>query len=188
MSDESGFIYEFWADFWYSKKNGRDGGEVIGHRLDVHYRDIWHLSEQLPLVIDPISDNATKTMLILPESSNLHHKSLISVVTETNFISNDVFITEKTWKPIGNKHPFIIVGPYHSLYYLKQKGYKTFSDFFDESYDNMTDPAERLLRIGELCSEINDWSDTKKQEFYNQTESITKHNFELLQLAKLGYK
>jgi hypothetical protein len=188
MSDESGFIYESWADFWYSKKNGRDGGEVIGHRLDVHYRDIWHLSEQLPLVIDPISDNATKTMLILPESSNLHHKSLISVVTETNFISNDVFITEKTWKPIGNKHPFIIVGPYHSLYYLKQKGYKTFSDFFDESYDNMTDPAERLLRIGELCSEINDWSDTKKQEFYNQTESITKHNFELLQLAKLGYK
>ena len=52
----------------------------------------------------------------------------------------------------------------------------------------MTDPAERLLRIGELCSEINDWSDTKKQKFYNQTESITKHNFELLQSAKLGYK
>lgn len=184
MSDESGILNNSWADFWYSKKNGREVLEVISYRLDVHHRDIWYLSEQLPLVIDTISDDEMKTMLILPESSNLHYKSLISIITETNFISNDVLFTEKTWKPIGNKHPFIIVGPYHSLYYLKQKGYKTFSDFFDESYDDVTNPAERLLRIGEICSEINDWSDLKKQEFFTQSQSITEYNFNLLKSTK----
>ena len=138
------------------------------------------MSEQLPLVIDTISDNATKTMLILPESSDLHHKSLISVVTETNFISNDVFITEKTWKPIGNKHPFIIVGPYHSLYYLKQKGYKTFSDFFDERYDDIENPSARLMAIVKVCRDIEDWDFNRKRDFFNETVGITEYNFNLL--------
>ena len=56
-------------------------------------------------------------------------------------------LTEKTWKAIFNFHPVIIVGAKHSLKYLKERGFDTFGDIFDESYDEIEDGNERLDRI-----------------------------------------
>lgn len=178
MADQSEYIS--WVHYWYSPNNLRLSGEDVAKRLSISAVDITQLGNMVPLQIDDMSNSNDKTLLILPASSDLHHKTLISVVTETKFHTNDVFFTEKTWKPIGNKHPFIIVGPYKSLYYLKQKGYKTFSDFFDESYDLEENPTERLLKIGSVCADINSWTDEKKKSFFTESQTIIEHNYNLL--------
>ena len=64
-----------------------------------------------------------------------------------------------------------------SLEYLKRYGFKTFSPFIDESYDNIDDTGQRFLaiekEINKLCSkpieEIHEW--------YWSIEKILKHNY-----------
>ena len=57
---------------------------------------------------------------------------------------DSVFITEKTMKPIMYGHPFILMGDARSLKNLESWGFNTFSELFDQLYDNETDFDKRL--------------------------------------------
>lgn len=57
---------------------------------------------------------------------------------------DSAFITEKTMKPIMYGHPFVLLGDTHSLKNLQSWGFKTFSELFDQMYDNETDFDKRL--------------------------------------------
>jgi hypothetical protein len=168
-----------WKSFYHSEKHTSSYRNDIKDELNITDKDIEYLNSILPLVIDDTINEWDRIKLIAPEP-NLFYQSLISVVTETNFVYMDVFFTEKTWKPIANYHPFILIGPYKSLEYLKSLGYKTFSDFFDESYDDEPEHGLRLLKIGKLCKEIDEWSTQKKKDFFYGVKDITTHNFNLL--------
>jgi hypothetical protein len=54
--------------------------------------------------------------------------------------------------------PFILVGPAHNLKYLKEYGFKTFGHWFDESYDDIEDPIERMHAIGALLHDLSNRS------------------------------
>jgi len=56
----------------------------------------------------------------------------------------DVFVTEKTFKPIAFSHPFLICGMQDTLKFLKDNGFETYDNIFDESYDNMPFLENRL--------------------------------------------
>ena len=74
--------------------------------------------------------------------------SFFSIVNESQYGTySHCYLTEKTLKAIFNFHPVIIVGAKHSLKYLKERGFDTFGDIFDESYDEIEDGNERLDRI-----------------------------------------
>ncbi len=133
----------------------------------------------LPLRIDSSVTMQDKLKLIYPEES-LYDVSLLSVVTESNFENNAIFNTEKIWKAIANRHPFIIVGPAKTLQHLKLLGYKTYSDFFNEGYDLDEDPGMRLLKIVMLCKEISNWSRVKKRDFFYESMKISDYNYKLL--------
>ena len=45
------------------------------------------------------------------------------------------FITEKTFKPIALQHPFMVYGHSNTLSRLRDLGFETFPEMFDESYD-----------------------------------------------------
>lgn len=141
--------------------------------------ELEEICKTLPATIDSRKELKDMIKIADPEQG-VYDSSLISVITESNYYTEDVFNTEKTWKAIANKHPFIIVGPKDSLKYLKSLGYKTFSDFFDESYDDIENPFQRLLTITKLCKTIDDWDFEKKRNFFNETVSITEYNFNLL--------
>ena len=59
-----------------------------------------------------------------------------SLVSETFVVDTVRFITEKTYKPLIMGHPFLIYGTPKILQYLKNRGYETFPNIFDESYDD----------------------------------------------------
>ena len=48
-------------------------------------------------------------------------------------VNNSICLTEKTYKAMMLKLPFIIVGSQHSLKMLQYQGYKTFDNLWDES-------------------------------------------------------
>ena len=81
------------------------------------------------------------------------------LVTETCFHSpaydyGHVFLTEKTFKPILLKMGFLIAGMTGSLKKLRNLGFKTFSDYWDESYDDMEDWSKRKDALVETMKDI----------------------------------
>jgi len=68
----------------------------------------------------------------------------VDIVCETFSNGNVFFLTEKFWRAIVTKTPFIIQGPQFTLKRLKQLGFKTFNQWWDEGYDE--DPY--------LCSQV----------------------------------
>ena len=54
------------------------------------------------------------------------------------------FLTEKTFKPIRAGHPFIVVGNDSLLHLLHLLGFETYSQCWDESYDNVIDDEARF--------------------------------------------
>jgi len=61
--------------------------------------------------------------------------------------NRNIFITEKTFKPIAYHHPFMIYGVTGTLARLRELGFETFDNLFDESYDLDTDPHTQLKTI-----------------------------------------
>lgn len=51
------------------------------------------------------------------------------------YLGTGPFITEKTFKPILYQHPFMIHGHSNTIGRLKELGFESFSNLFDESYD-----------------------------------------------------
>jgi hypothetical protein len=116
-------------------------------------------------------------------SENFYKDSLISVITETNFLESEISMTEKSIKPVKEKHPFIMVGVKGTLTAYHGLGYKTFSDFWSEDYDNIEHGWARLREIVRICNEIAQWDDAKILDFKKKVKPIVDHNF---QIAKAG--
>ena len=112
--------------------------------------------------------------------------SCIHIVTETSFEFNELFVSEKVLKPILNYQPFIVLGPVGYLKELKRLGIKTFSDFWDESYDEIEDPKERYIKISKLILELNSNSIEELNQLYQQTKDIVIYNKNYLNNLELN--
>lgn len=77
-----------------------------------------------------------------------------SIVTESRFYTDFPNFSEKTLRVIYSGRPFLLLAPPGTLKLLQQLGIKTFSDFWDESYDNIRDHTQRFQRVMEIAVEI----------------------------------
>jgi hypothetical protein len=91
-------------------------------------------------------------------------------------------LTEKTFKPIREMHPFINVGVPGSLRVIRDLGFKTFHDFWDESYDNEYDHRVRMKKIVDLCIYLGTWNRDQILEFKRAVKPILEHNRQLLKV------
>ena len=104
---------------------------------------------------DPIILDILTTDLPISPFQNLDfQKCFVYVATETVFNYPHSYISEKSFKGITSKRPFIILGAPRCLTVLKDLGYKTFGDYWDESYDSIADPADRMLAVYNLVNDI----------------------------------
>jgi hypothetical protein len=106
--------------------------------------------------------------------------SWVSVVSEASFAEDTCFISEKTFKPIATRHPFIMCGNKNSLKYLKELGYKTFDGFIDESYDSL-DTWERFDAIINEILKIKNMSNKEKLDWLSAQKDILDHNYKVLE-------
>jgi hypothetical protein len=107
---------------------------------------------------------------------DLFLNSCIHLVTETSFVDNELFISEKILKPILGYQPFILLGPYRYLNEIKKYGFKTFSEFWDESYDEIEDPTDRYRAVMKIVLELNSKSIEELNDLYQKTKNICIYN------------
>ena len=105
----------------------------------------------------------------------LYESSYFSLVNETIFtepenkqkFDTQLFITEKTYKPLMNYHPLIVVSLPFTLRYLRQQGFQTFPEMFDEYYDVVREPQMRFSFIIQELEKWKSYSTDEKNERYN---------------------
>lgn len=123
----------------------------------------------------------------ISRTDRFYNETYFSVVGETNFYTTidgfekGRFFSEKTFKPIFNKHPFILITVPKSLELLRTLGYATFHPYINESYDNEPNDFKRMLMIIEEVERLCNLSDLELQEFLKKTEIICKYNYSKLE-------
>lgn len=85
----------------------------------------------------------------------------------------ELFVTEKTFKPIAHQHPFLVCGMKGTLAFLKENGFETYDHIFDESYDTL-DFFDARLDI--LYNNIKYFNKEKYLDL--QTQKKIKHNYD----------
>ena len=136
--------------------------------------------QQLPeLRIDFAEDEyiPNQSMLLSPMRQLM--ESFVFLVTETCYFQNKTHLTEKIFKPIVLRMPFILVGCANNLEYLRSYGFKTFSDFWDESYDSESDPIKRLDAIVKILRDISNMTSAEQQAMLVKMQPILDHNYRL---------
>ena len=103
-----------------------------------------------------------------------YQQTAIEVVLETLFDDDRLHLTEKSLRPIACGQPFILAATAGSLAYLRSYGFKTFSSVFDESYDIIADPVDRLNAIVNLMNNL--MNSSNRLEMYQQLQAIADFN------------
>jgi len=140
--------------------------------------DLTQIEAKLPLVLD--TDNHKLNLMFdeLDSTHQFYNNSLVNLIAETNFFTNIVHLTEKSYKPIMYKQPFIMFGARGSLKALRDQGFKTFDNVWDETYDDEPSDTQRFFKVLDLIKEICNWSDEKKLEVSASVKDIVDYNYQ----------
>jgi hypothetical protein len=76
-----------------------------------------------------------------------YFKTNFSIVLESSFNSESLNLTEKSFKPFANCHPFLIIGDVFVNTQLKNYGFTLYNDLIDYSFDKISDNDERLNQV-----------------------------------------
>jgi len=91
---------------------------------------------------------------------HMYNQANFNLVVETDIDYRHGFLlSEKTIKCLIAGMPFVIVATPHFLKYLKELGFHTYSELWDERYDDELDCAKRIDKIVDLCNNLDsfDW-------------------------------
>ena len=117
---------------------------------------------------------------IKDETVDIYKSSYISLVTETFFYEDDYIITEKVYKPIIHYHPFIVLGSPYTLKHMRSIGFKTFGDFWDESYDEEENNDKRFETVFNLLMKFDKMPIEELHKLYIDMIPTLKYNYDLI--------
>jgi len=176
----------------FTERLGFDVNSGIGKLNDEYAKT--EMVKRVPLVLDRSMESVDKNDR--PVDVNHIKNSYFNIVTESYMYNTSlpqshktIFeMSEKTYKAL-NCQPFIHLGSYGVLKYMKSMGYETFPELFDESYDDIINHTDRLLAVVNAIEKVCKMDD---KEFHNiYCESIIPkviHNRELVRSKEIKEK
>jgi hypothetical protein len=161
-------------------------------KFEKHYPNIYqkfeskqiekYLPLNLPKELDPydmLHSNPTDDIY-----TEKFYKSFLHIITETFAVNENeqIFFSEKIFKPMVYLRPFIVIGQSNSLKYLRKVGYKTFSQWIDESYDEEPDNEIRLTMA--INSAIDFISNVDIEKTMSEMQPTLIHNMNWIVIRK----
>lgn len=149
----------------------------------------WHVSSvsnsskllsYLPILLSS-NDQYTSTQgyFYSDPLTNLYRDILVDVVVESHVIGNTFFPTEKTVRPMLLGKSFLIFASVDYLAYLRQMGFRTFSDFWSEDYDGY-EGKERLVRMLAVIDQISAMTVSQRETMFWDMQYTLQHNRQIL--------
>jgi hypothetical protein len=128
-----------------------------------------------PLVVDtatPVGSLSASVNIDLLTSALFH------IVTETVYFQPKLHLTEKVFKPMVAKRPFLLVAAPGNLEYLKSYGFRTFDRWIDESYDQETDHYVRIEKITAEIKRLCDLPPQQLTQMHTEMKETLEYNFD----------
>lgn len=138
---------------------------------------------------DPEADGNGKNIRKSHSPDESYEESFCAIVLESRVMQPWPNISEKTLNAISNRRPFIMVGAPGTLSMLKEMGFKTFDQWWDESYDDIINNTDRLAKICDVIDYVDSYTLKELRSMYNDMEDVLVHNEQnLLRLSKFYNK
>jgi hypothetical protein len=132
----------------------------------------------------PIKNDQIDSYPILTPShfaiSKLYTNFFVEIVCETFLAGNSFYPTEKTWRPLICRTPFLMLGPKNFLSNLQKLGFRTFSNWWDEGYDEDADLDNGRLNIQcihDILHRLSTMSPQELQSMYTDMKPTLDHNY-----------
>lgn len=119
----------------------------------------------------PITDELTDEQAFVKK---YYYESFCNIVPESSL--DYIFLTEKIDKPLCAKQPFLVLGASGYLSKLHELGFKTFGEFWDESYDLEKNDKKRIDMVIKNIDYINSLTMTEVYDMFNKMTAILDHN------------
>lgn len=151
----------------------------------------YEIQEELqamgPLYLDT-HDLVTNRAMLEPGSrvNYLYEETYFSLISETNFYTvhsgyeKSKFLSEKAFKPIVYRHPFILISTPGVLSCMKQIGYQSFDGLIDESYDQISNDGDRMDAILKETQRLCDLKGDDLKKFLGGCKEVCDYNFRTL--------
>ena len=155
---------------------------------NAHIKDIaLHYSSEYPDMVDVVGsmdlprlfpgEDTPRMSSCWLDQFDLCAESLVYHVTETVYTGRKLQLTEKTFKPIALGMPFVLTATAGSLEYLRSYGFKTFGEFWDESYDLETNDFVRAEKVAAVLKKLDMLSDAERQQLFEACWPVIEHNW-----------
>lgn len=131
---------------------------------------------QLPILAHAGSVDSTASAQFGHQDYDLRQRGLFTIVNETVFWDDKLHLTEKIFQPIVCGRPFMLTGAPGNLEYLRSYGFRTFSDYIDESYDTEDDPDRRMDLVVAQIEKLCDLSVSQLRSMFRDMQPILDHN------------
>lgn len=105
-----------------------------------------------------------------------YNDTMMEVVLETLFDSDKIYLTEKILRPLACGRAFMVLAAPNSLRFLHRYGFQTFQPLIDESYDEMSNSADRLEAVVKEMQRIASMTLVQKQCLVRDMQHICDHN------------
>lgn len=133
-------------------------------------------SVNLPQILDHEKIDGNLSAHFGHQEYKLWQRSFLHVVNETVFYDQKLYLTEKTFKPIVALRPFVLVAAPGNLEYLRSYGFRTFDQWWDERYDLIEDPDDRLDAITMIVENLCKQPFREIQEMLIDMQPILEYN------------
>lgn len=182
--------HRVWFYYYLYNSGLLNQGLVSMNQFDKHWynwegkyfeqNELDECSSVLPLLVYETPNNVLDDNIYInrfPEQ--VVKDTFFTVVSEAHCGDSDktMFLSEKTFKVIGCRHPFLIMGNKDSMSMMRKIGYKTFDNFIDEGFDTLP-THERLKYILESIRKVDKIED--KIEWYKSLEETIEFNYNVL--------
>jgi hypothetical protein len=179
----------------FESENGENFSKFADSLEQEKFPNVKKHKDMFPLRLN-INPNRTNPVNVIPDDMEYFKNSYFSIVNETIFYGvpstntnplfhqlnaeySSIFISEKTYKCLAVKHPFVIFGRPGIIKGLHKLGFKTFSPYFNESYDDIIDDDERFDAIFNEITRLIHLSDDEWVEILKNIQLILEHNHSL---------
>jgi hypothetical protein len=199
-----------WQRLWMTShvwNNYRDRSEITFHydsKVDYHrthlsFDELAHQIGLGPAVTEtadfmkqlPIKNNEVDSYPILTPAhfaiSKLYPNFFAEIVCETFLTGQSFYPTEKTWRPLICRTPFLMLGPKNFLSNLQKLGFRTFGAWWDESYDQDADLDNGRVAIKSIHNTLDRLATMSAPELegmYIDMSDTLEHNYQMFMTLK----
>lgn len=153
-------------------------------------KTILSIKDRYPLRLN-ITQDRNNPVDIRVDDLEYHQNSYFSIITETIMGPKDprdyllgympvLFLSEKIYKPIALKHPFIVFAWPGTIRALRKRGYMTFHPYIDESYDDEEDYDKRFDMLIKEIKRLEQFTEDQWLEWQKNIKPLVEYNAKYL--------